>query len=468
MSRVLAAGLASGLLYLAMYAGQRAIHRGPDGAALPAGIALYLVATIGLFALYVYLLRMFRRPLRTGVRRVAVGLPVLYGLLWLGTAPVFSIDVFSYIAHGYVSVALDRNPYLVPASAVGSSPIGPELRSYGWQPVHPVSPYGPLVTSVETTVVRLAGEDVRVAMLLFKGIALVASLAAAWLIWWILGRVRPRSRDLGTLAYLWNPAVLVEVAGEGHNDSLMTVLVLLALGLAVRRRVGLAMVAMAGAVLTKYLPLLLVPLQLAHALRAGGDPTRRILLRLGAGAAAGFCLAAVLFAPYWAGAQTVTAVAASGRAGSTGSTQTVLVEILSRLGSGPAAEKVVSVAATVAVAALVAVLALRVRSSADLLRGCAVVMVVAMLWISPAYWPWYVVLPVALLALVAHGTFVVTLVAVSLGSRLAAPLTSLYVEGLLSRSAFFLLTWVLAVGLPLCAVLADRLGRSAGARPAAG
>jgi hypothetical protein len=95
-------------------------------------------------------------------------------------------------------------------------------------------------------------------------------------------------------------------------------------------------------------------------------------------------------------------------------------------------------------------------------------MVVAMLWISPAYWPWYVVLPVALLALVAHGTFVVTLVAVSLGSRLAAPLTSLYVEGLLSRSAFFLLTWVLAVGLPLCAVLADRLGRSAGARPAAG
>jgi hypothetical protein len=465
LSRVVAAGLASGLLYLAMYAGQRAIQRGPGGHALPAGIALYLVACVGLFALYLYLLSLFRRPLRTGVRRVAVGLPVVYGLVLLGTVPVFSIDVFSYIAHGYVSVALDRNPYLVPSSDVGSSPIGPELSAYGWLPVHPVTPYGPLVTAVETSVVRLAGDDVRVAMLLFKSIALVASLAAAGLIWWILGRLRPWDRDLGTLAYLWNPAVMVEVAGEGHNDSLMTMLVLLALGLTLRGRVGLSLFVMAGAVATKYLPLLLVPLQVGYALRVRGERAQRVLLRLGAGAAAGIGLAIVLFVPYWAGAQTFAGARASGRPGHTGSTQTVLAEILSRAGSEPTSVRIVSVGAAVAVAVLVAVLALRVRGPDDLLRACAIVMVAAMLWISPAYWPWYVVLPVALLALVAHGTFLVALVSVSLASRLAAPLNSLYVDGVLDRFAFFAVTWAVAIGMPLCAVLAHRLRRSGGVLP---
>jgi hypothetical protein len=453
--RVLVAALASGPAYLAMYLGQQAVHAGPGGRGQPVGVAVYLVATVVLVALYGWLLRLCRRGLPARLRLLVLGLPVLYSLLWLPTVPVFSSDVFSYIAHGYVRVGLDANPYAVDSAAVAASPIGAELASYGWRPVFPPTPYGPLVTHLETGLVRLAGGDVRLAVLLFKLAAVAASLAAAGLIRWILGMVRPRDRDLGTVAYLWNPAVLVEVAGEGHNDALMAALVLLALGLTLRRRVAVAVLAMTAAALTKYLPLLLVPLQLGY-WWSGPERPRRLAGRLAMGAVAGLVVTVVLLAPFWRGTATFTGLRESGRAGHTGSTQTVVVEVLSRLVGESPALRVVAVTAAAALLFLALVLALRVPDADALLRRSALVMVVALVIAGPAYWPWYVVLPVALLALTPHGGWLLTLLAISLGSRLVAPVNSLYVDGAVDRAGFLGLTWLGAVALPLAAVLVAR------------
>jgi hypothetical protein len=117
--------------------------------------------------------------------------------------------------------------------------------------VHPATPYGPVLTHVETAIVWLSGGDVRLSMLLLKLVAVASSLAVAAILWIILDRVRPQDRDLGTLAYLWKPAVLVEVAGEGHNDPVMALLSLGAVLLVLERRVVVGALAMAAAVLTK-------------------------------------------------------------------------------------------------------------------------------------------------------------------------------------------------------------------------
>ncbi len=465
--RILVAAVASGPLYLLMYLAQRLVHAGSGGAGDRTGIALYLVATAGLFALYGWLLRLCRHGLPRRLRLPVLGLPVIYSVLWLLTTPVFSSDVLSYVAHGYVRVSLDANPYLVDSAAVAASPIGAELESFGWRPVFPPTPYGPLVTHLETGIVQLAGGDVRLAMLLFKLVAVAAGLAVAALIRWVVGQVRPQDRDLATVAYLWNPAVLVEVAGEGHNDALMAVLVVLALGLTLRRRVALAVAAMVGAALTKYLPLLLVPLQLGYWWRAP-ERTRPLAGRVAAGAVTGLVVAVVLFAPFWRGSATFAGLRESGRAGHTGSTQTVVAEVLSRLVGEPAALRAVSVAAAAALVLLAVVLALRVPDGDALLRRCAVVMVGALVLAGPAYWPWYVLLPVALLALVPRGGWLAALVALSLGSRLVAPLNSLYVDGLLGRSGFLLLTWLGAVALPLAAVAAVRWADFRELRPLGG
>jgi alpha-1,6-mannosyltransferase len=444
----------SGLLYVVMYFAQRMIYAGPSGDGFAAGLGLYLGTVLGLFALYVGVLRLLRqRPLSRGLRIVAFGFPVVYSLCWLAVAPVFSSDVFAYIAHGYVSVELAGNPYLVGSSAVAASPLGPELLSYGWQPVHPATPYGPVLTKLETGIVALSGGEVRLSMLLFKLIAVASSLAVGAIIWMILRRVRPEDCDLGTVAYLWNPAVLLEISAEGHNDGIMTLLAVGAVLLVLSRRVVLGVLTLVVASLTKYVPMLLGPALLGYLWRSADDK-RSLSLRIGAGALAGVFVVVALYAPYWAGRQTFSGLEASGRAGHTGSTETVLAEALSRVVSEGLAIRVLWVAATAAVVVAGVTIAMRVRTPTDLLRGCALLMVLYTI-LAPAYWPWYVVLPAAFLALVPRGAFLVLLVAMSLGSRLVAPLNLLYVDEVIGRPTFFLLTWAGAIGLPLLAALAS-------------
>jgi hypothetical protein len=444
-------GVGSGLLYVAMYAAQRAIHAGPTADTFATGVAAYPVITIGVFGLYAWVLVLCRRPLTAAVRLAAWGFPVLFSLFWLPVAPVFSIDVFSYIAHGYVQVELGDNPYLVHGEAVADSPLGPELIPYGWRPVHRGTPYGPVVTGLETAIVWLSGDNVRLSMLLFKVVAVASSLAIGAVIWMILDRVRPQDRDLATVAYLWNPAVLVETAGEGHNDSVMALLTVGTVLLVLQHRVVLGALTMAAAVLTKYVPVLLLPVLLGYLWRRAED-RRSLLWRITGGAVAGAGVAVALYVPYWAGRQTFAGLGLSGRAGHTGSTQTFLVEILSLAIGEQTALRVVSLAAAATVLLAAIAIAVWVRTPTDLLRGIAVLIVIYTLF-SPAYWPWYVVMPVALLALSPHGILFVLLVAMSLGSRLVAPLDSLYVDEVIGRPIFFLLTWLGAVGVPLLAVL---------------
>jgi hypothetical protein len=181
-------GAVSGLLYIAMYVAQRAI---PNDARA-AGLALYLITVVGVFVLYVWVLALGRQPLPRGARLAAFGFPVLFNLLWLPVAPLFSSDVFAYILHGHVQVELGANPYLVHSSAVAGSPLGAQLASYGWQPVHPATPYGPVLTHLEAGIGWLAGDRVWLSMLLFKLVAVASGLAVAVVIWLILDRVRGR------------------------------------------------------------------------------------------------------------------------------------------------------------------------------------------------------------------------------------------------------------------------------------
>jgi hypothetical protein len=171
---------------------------------------------------------------------------------------------------------------------------------------------------------------------------------------------------------------------------------LLAVGtvlLVLQRRVVVSALTMAAAVLTKYVPVLLVPALLAYLWRRAEDK-RSLLWRITGGAVAGAGVAVALYAPYWAGRQTFGGLGSSGRAGHTGSTQTCMVEILSLVISEQTALRVVSLAAAATVLLAAIAIAVWVRTAADLLRGIAVIMVIYTL-LSPAYWPWYVVLPVA-------------------------------------------------------------------------
>jgi alpha-1,6-mannosyltransferase len=254
---------------------------------------------------------------------------------------------------------------------------------------------------------------VRTQLFAFKLVAVASSLGSAVFIWMILGRVRPELRPLGTLAYLWNPMILVELAGDGHNDALMAFFVLRALFLTIRGCTSSGLVAMSLGVLTKYVPLWLVPPRAVYLWR-----TQRSILHLARGVASGAAIAVLLsaapFVPLWAGAGTLRGLWLSGRPGNTGSTQTVLIEVLSRLLPLRVAEPVVYGLLVAGFAAYLWARSSSVSDAESLLRSCASVAVAYMLFVSPVYWPWYAVLPVALMTLVPTGVFLPLLVAIPL------------------------------------------------------
>jgi alpha-1,6-mannosyltransferase len=463
LRQLLVIGPLSGVLYVVTCSAQRALSRdpGPGGTtAVYLQLVLYAAATLGLFGLYCWLLRLCKQGelRRLNVRVVALGLPMLFTGLFLLATPSLTIDTLSYISHGYISAELGQNPYEVPSRAVTKTPLGPELASYGWRPVHPVSPYGPVWTQVEAAVVR-AADDVGTQIVVMKLIAAVFSLASAVLIWIILGRVSPDHQMFGTIAYLWNPLIIVELAGEGHNDALMVFFTLLALALTVRGQTTGSIAAMSLGALTKYLPLIFFPLQIMYLWRTRTN-VRRLIRQLVMGTALSAGIAALTFAPVWTGAQTFAGVRMTGQLGHTGSTQTVLAELLSRVGLTSATSTIVSV---VAVTTFAVFLVLKVRSVIDarhLLRASAWVAVFYVLLASPSYWPWYAVLPVALMALVSQGILLPLLVSLSIGARLVAPLDQMFVHEVIGRPTFLLTTWLGAVAMPLFVTTAFQFARS--------
>lgn len=233
---LLAAAGGSAVLYGVAYLVQRSIAMGRTQVIGVPLLIAHIAVTLALFALYLIVLALCRRrPLVGRWLALALGAPVAAQLLLLFALPTLSIDVLSYLAHGYIQAELQGNPYLIPASAAAAAPLGPELVAYGWRPVHPVTSYGPLWTHIEAVVAGTV-EGTLAQLFVLKGVVVAASLGSAGLIWMILGRVAPQDQRLGTLAWLWNPVVVMELAVDGHNDALVVLIVMLGLASALQGR----------------------------------------------------------------------------------------------------------------------------------------------------------------------------------------------------------------------------------------
>ena len=468
---VLAAGLTSLLLYGVGLWAQRALFlnglevraedfafRGEpaDRVQMRLQFAIYTGATVAVFAIYVGILMAAKsgslRSRRALVLAVVV-FPLLFHAFLLGARPSFSIDLMSYVAHGSIAADLDGSPYLQPTSDALATPVGEELvTSFGWEPVHPVTPYGPLWTNAEVLATRVTNEASG-ALLVLKLIVAGASLASGCLIWWILGHVRPGAQTLGTIAYMWNPMILNELAGEGHNDAVMVVLVLVALGLLVGGRLVGSTVATTLAVLTKYLPVVFLPAQLVYVWRTRRSG-RRLALELAAGTVLSAATVIAIYSPVWAGAATFDGVREASERTFIASTSGTVFFALSHVLSDAQAARATSLLLGGAFAAYVVVRSIQVRDAGGLLSASAAIALAYVLVASPSFWPWYHVLPVALLALTPTSASLALIITLSLGSRLVAPLEVVRENGFISWSLEVWTTTTLAIFVPLALVLA--------------
>src|SRR2546422_11685616 len=125
----------------------------------------------------------------------------------------------------------------------------------------------------------------------FKAPMILADISIlAMLAWWFR---RTGEKNFRLAVYAWNPLVVVEFAGSGHNDALVLAFVLAAL-LIIRRYPAVSTALLTAGALTKAFPAVLLPFWLRE---AGWRPTRaRWKCALPTAWTAAICLAA-----YWPG-----------------------------------------------------------------------------------------------------------------------------------------------------------------------
>jgi hypothetical protein len=265
---------------------------------------IYVVGLVALFAAFWAALRIVQRLHEVDARRMRIILRLVlafglvFGLTLAWLYPVTADDLFRYVLRARLRVVHGANPF------VATPDLFPDdLAFFPSEWADHTSPYGPVWELLAGAIVRLGFGGPLSGTLVYKGVALLAYAACAGLLAWGT-RGDPRALVL----FAWNPLVLLQGPGNGHNDLLMMAWALLALLLWERKRWWVpAVAAMSLAVLTKLPAVLLAPLLMVAILRAQDGWLRRLGILVAAGVlAAGLVVLAYL--PFWPVWESLTGV----------------------------------------------------------------------------------------------------------------------------------------------------------------
>jgi alpha-1,6-mannosyltransferase len=261
----------------------------------------------------------YRRAPATPSRRylgVLGAAALVFNLTLLLMYPTGAADLFDQIFRARELVVYGKNPFFYPPAApiFAHDPFRPYVG--GWAGT--TSPYGPVWELLAAGTAWLAGNDLWRAVIFFKGLVILAYAGTACLIYATLRWLRPAWATRGLLFFAWNPLVLWETAGNGHNDMVMILFIILCCWLLARggRAALLAPAALALAALAKFVPVLLLPIVLVvlwqdH--QPAPDASRQAWLRalapVAAAAAAFLIICALFYAPFWYGPDTIGALA---------------------------------------------------------------------------------------------------------------------------------------------------------------
>lgn len=232
--------------------------------------------------------------------------PVLATVVLLFYPPI-NTDIFSYASFARVA-NWGRNPYLVPPRDLPGDPYA-AMNDWTWI----TTPYGPGWTGLSRIAVVLGRGDPFAVAIILKAMAGVAAIGLALATYGVALRLTANRRAAISAFILvgWSPVLLYESAGAAHNDAPMMMLAVAGLFVAMSDRqggirTGLLLIAAAALIKPIALPLFVLAalLRLGRPQQSRLELFRRWLLDLVAVVA----LAAVAFAPYWAGGKLPDAI----------------------------------------------------------------------------------------------------------------------------------------------------------------
>jgi hypothetical protein len=232
-------------------------------------------------------------------QRQALSIVLLTGALMGGVMtymyPTNANDIYLYAARSRLFTAHGENPIAVTPDAYPNDPwrryVTPEWAD-------DTSPYGPAWNLVAAPITLAAGDNMSAALAGFKVLAVVCYLTIGWLIARVLSLIPDSRPASGALLFLWNPLVLWEGVGNGHNDLLVTLILVAAIYAWQRGWVRWVIPALVMAALVKFFALLLIPLAAVTVVRRARDITRAVQHLLWS-AALSLAAVAIGFAPFY-------------------------------------------------------------------------------------------------------------------------------------------------------------------------
>ncbi len=206
---------------------------------------------------------------------LAFGLLFGFTLVWL--YPITANDLFRYVLRGRIWAVYGESPMLAPPNAFSEDPYIAFAGEFGdW-----VSGYGPLWEIVVQAPLRLGATDMVPGAISLKLVVLFCYLICAILIGWFA--IPEKGSSLAALTFFaWNPLILIQGPGNGHNDMVFMVLMVLGIILWQRKLWWAVTLALTLAALAKASALLVLPLFGIILLRNESTWPQRILKGLGA------------------------------------------------------------------------------------------------------------------------------------------------------------------------------------------
>ena len=191
---------------------------------------------------------------------LAFGLIFGFTLVWL--YPVTANDLFRYVLRGRVWAVYGESPMLSPPSHFPNDPFILFAGEFGdW-----VSGYGPLWEILTQIPLRLGATDVVSGAIGLKFLVLLFYLLSVVVLGWLAwpAHETPGRKSwiplTGLIIFTWNPLVLMEGVGNGHNDMVLLALMIIGVVLWERKLWWAAATAFSLAALTKAPGLLMLPL----------------------------------------------------------------------------------------------------------------------------------------------------------------------------------------------------------------
>ncbi len=263
-----------------------------------AGIPGYIriiAGFVGVGLLYLVGIRAARQTSSRAAWTIVIGGTLAFIIVFLFMAPFDALDIYDNIFHGRIAGIYGANPY---RDLIAKFPRDPFFQYPAWK-TSP-SAYGPLWEILAGGTARLAGNGILANVLAFKILPGIFHLASIAIVVLYLRRNAPEQTLAGALLLGWNPIVLYEAWGNGHNDIAMIAWVLLAALWIKQKRYTLGTLSLLIGALIKFIPILLIPTAMLIGYRGLEKLGSRLRFILGTSISAlGITVAAYL--PFWDG-----------------------------------------------------------------------------------------------------------------------------------------------------------------------